>query len=69
MVERERDNPPELTAYEGSLEALDRLPDTSELLEGEVMGAGRHVIQEGQARERLSRADRCPGGLDGPASD
>lgn len=55
MAQREGSKPGGSTGADPGLEALDRRPDMSELCEGEVMGAGRDVIREGQVRNELSR--------------
>jgi hypothetical protein len=53
MAQREFDEPSTSIGHD-DLEDLDRRPDLSELHEGEVMSAGRHVIEEGRVRERLN---------------
>ena len=64
MSQRECDKPSTVTGHDESPEALDRLPDLSELFEGEAMSSGRRVIQEARAREKLSHADSRDAGTD-----
>jgi hypothetical protein len=58
MAQRDVDKPSTIAGHDEGPEGLDRRPDLSELFEGEVMGSGRRVVQEGQVRGRLSRAER-----------
>lgn len=57
MAQRDVDQRSTITGHDDGLEDLDRRPDLSELLEGEVMSSGRRVVQEGRARGRLSHTD------------
>jgi hypothetical protein len=65
MSEAEIDESSTYPENDRSVEGLDRRPDLSELLEGEVMGSGRRVIEEAQAREKLSHPDQRRSGTSG----
>lgn len=65
MGQREFDETSTLIGHE-DVEDLDRRPDLSELHEGEVMSAGRHVIEEARVRERLTGTGSAVGGAEDP---
>ena len=69
MSQRECDKPSTVTGQDESLQALDRLPDLSELFEGEAMSSGRRVIQEARAREKLSHTEPRDTGTGNPDTD